>query len=899
MIKIVSAVAALVTAGATAVAAEALAPASQRFASDSVTETPDFQKHILPLMGRVGCNGRACHGSFQGRGGFRLSLFGYDFKSDHEAIAQGDYPRVNLEVPAASKILEKATEEIPHEGGKRFEKDSWQYNMIAQWIKSGAKGVPDDGHQLKSISVSPAEIIWDGSSEPIQVRVLATWEDGATEDVTCISRFRTNDESVAEVDEDGVVRIVGKGDTHIVAFYDNGVAVIPVMRAVTDLVGDKYPKVETSTKIDALVVDKLKKIGVVPSELCTDAEFLRRVSLDVTGTLPTPKEVEAFLTDRSPDKRGKKVNELLDTPAYAAWWATKLCDITGNNTQNLDPTFRQEQGQQWYDWIKARLEKNVPYDEMVAGIVLAVSRKPGQSYEEYCKEMRDYYAKDGKANFADRETMPHFWTRRTIRRSEDKALNFAYTFLGVRLECAQCHKHPFDQWTQQDFNQFTAFFDRITYANRPRDKEGREFYAQLEEKLGLKGLNGGDARRTVQKAAREGELVPVAELTIAPPRQPVRNRGKNNRQRVAGSRTITPKLLGGEEVLDANYDDPRTALMEWMRDEDNPYFARAWVNRVWAHYFGVGVIEPPDDQNLANPPSNKPLLDYLAKGFVESGFDMKWLHREITLSDAYQRSWKPNDTNVHDTRNFSRASIRRLPAEVAYDAVRQATAGSDVLAVFREDLKDRAIALANVGLRRGRDGYALEVFGKPDRTTTCDCERSNDVNLVQSIFLRNDQDLIRLMEQRDGWLQEVGRKYGLVRDPKAEQNEDRQRQTLATLDRQLQNSERQLNRARKQKNEELVEKLEQQIKRLQRQHTRIADQLDEDKKTVSKDGAIVLAKADREQVVREAYLRTLNRPPRPEELERASQHLGETGGIDGVRDLLWSLINTKEFIVNH
>lgn len=897
MIKLFSAVAALMTAATPVIAGDVLAPASVRFAAQAADETPDFQKHILPLMGRAGCNGRACHGSFQGRGGFRLSLFGYDFKMDHEAIAEGDSPRVNLDTPLASKILEKATLEIPHEGGKRFEINSWQYHMMANWIKGGAKGVGEDGHVLKSISVTPSEIVWNGSSEPIPVKVFATWEDGTTEDVTCISRFRTNDESIAEIDEEGVVRIVGKGDTHVVAFYDNGVAVVPVMRAVTDLTGDNYPKVETPTKIDELVVEKLKKIGVVPSELATDEEFLRRASLDITGTLPTPKEVEAFVADKSPDKRKKKVDELLETPAYAAWWTTKLCDITGNNARNLDQTFRVEQSQQWYDWIEARIRANVPYDKLVEGIVLATSREPGQSYEEFCKEMRDYYAKDSKIDYADRETMPHYWTRRTIRTAEDKALNFAYTFLGVRLQCAQCHKHPFDQWTQQDFNQFKAFFERINTTNRPRDKEGREFYAQLEEKLGLKGLRGGDQRRLVQQAAKKGEVVPVAELVILPPRQAPRNRDKD-RKKVTGSRTITPKLLGGEEVLDSQYDDPRTALMEWMRHEDNPYFARAWVNRVWAHYFGVGIIEPADDQNLANPPSNKPLLDYLAQGFIESGYNMKWLHREITGSATYQRSWRPNDTNANDNRNFSHALVRRLPAEVAYDAVRQATSATDVAERCREELKDRAIAQAQVGYRRGRDGYALEVFGKPDRTTTCDCERSNDVNLVQSIFLRNDQDLFTLIEQRDGWLQEVGQEYGLIADPKGKQADKREQQNLLTLSNQIEKTERQLAKARKQENEKQVERLEPQLKRLKQQHARLANQL-KGKKEVSEDGLVVLAQADREQIIRQAYLRTLNRLPKEEELQRASQHLETTAGIEGVRDLLWTLLNTKEFIINH
>lgn len=873
-------------------------PAAERFASEEVKEVPDFQKHILPMMGRAGCNGRACHGSFQGQGGFRLSLFGYDFKSDHEALTAGDSPRISLEVPLASKVLEKATEEIPHKGGKRFDVDSWQHRMLVKWIESGAKGVDEEGHKIKGLTVTPTEIISDGSSEPIQLKVLATWEDGTIEDVTCICRFRTNDESIAVIDEDGGVRVVGKGDTHVVAFYDNGVAVVPVMQPVSAYTGDAYPQVETPTKIDELVVQKLRKVGIVPSEQCTDEEFLRRVSLDITGTLPTPQEIQDFVADKSADKRSKKIDELLETPAYSAWWATKICDFTGNNTRNLDPTFRTEQASQWYEWVKARIAKNVPYDKLIEGMVVSYSRLPGQSYEDYCKEMVQYIAKDGKADFAERPTMPYFWTRRTIRTSDDKALNFAYAFLGVQLQCAQCHKHPFDQWTQQDFKQFTAFFDRINYSNRAADPEGRKYFAMLQEKLELQGLRGGEQRRIIGKAAREGQVVPLGELVVRPPRQQRRDRG--NRNQVRGSRTITPKLLGGEEVVDGQYDDPRIALMEWMRHEDNPYFATAWVNRVWTSYFGVGIIEPADDQNLANPPSNKPLLDYLAKGFIESGFDMKWLHRTIANSATYQRSWRTNETNIHDTRNFSHAIVRRLPAEVAYDIVRQATANNEQVAQFRENLKDRAIAEALVGDRRGRESYALEVFGKPDRTTTCDCERSNEVNLVQSIFLRNDQELFNLMEQRDGWLREVSDRYDL--DPQANKTAEgrKQRENLVSLSKQVEVTQRQLKRAREQKKEKQVTKLAAQLRKLQREQRELVALLKSDKEEQAESAkGPVLAKADQQQIVREAYLRTLSRQPRPEEIARACEHLESTPGIEGVRDLLWSLLNTKEFIVNH
>ena len=344
-----------------------------------------------------------------------------------------------------------------------MEDDSWQYRMFVRWIEDGAKGV-ENPVKFERLEVIPAEIVFEKEGQAVALRVIAHWADGSREDVTCISRYRTNDESIAEISPDGVVTSHGKGDTHVVAFYDNGVAVTQVILPVSDQVGPNYPDVPAPTKIDEHVVAKLRKLGIVPSEVCTDAEFLRRVSLDLTGTLPTPAEVEAFAADASPGKRAAKVEELLARPSYAAWWTTKLCDITGDSARNLQlQGLNEPVARDWYDWIYKRVEENTPYDQIVERIVLATSRKPGQSYDDYIKEQSAYYRQDAPADFAERETMPYFWIKRRMQKPEDRALSFSYTFLGVRLECAQCHKHPFDQWTQDDFNQFTAFFNTLRY----------------------------------------------------------------------------------------------------------------------------------------------------------------------------------------------------------------------------------------------------------------------------------------------------------------------------------------------------------------------------------------------------------------------------------------------------
>lgn len=859
-------------------------PASERFASDSATQ-PDFRRHVLPVMGRLGCNGRACHGSFQGRGGFRLSLFGYDFAADHEALTGGDEPRANVKDPAASLILQKPTLAIDHEGGKRMDDGSWQYNILRRWIEAGAPGVKPDEAEFESLDVEPHEIVSQSAGAGPQLRVVARWSDGSREDVTQLCRFRSNDESIATIDEDGKVTVAGKGDTDVVAFYDNGVVTVPIIAPVTDLVGDRYPQVPAPTMIDELVVAKLRKLGIVPSDLASDEEFLRRVSLDLTGTLPLPNEVTAFLADTAADKRTKKIEELLSRPTYAAWWATKLCDVTGDNEQNAgERRFRRQQAEQWYQWIYRRVEHNVPYDKIVEGMVLAVGREPGQSYEDYAAEMTAYYRAENPADFAARETMPHYWARRQFNQAKDKAMTFSYAFLGVRLQCAECHKHPFDQWTKQDFEQFTAFFEPVAYGYAP---DAKDTIKSMEETLGLKKIKDKEAADLIAA----GKVLPWNEVYI---RKPGQRGGKDKggkaakkQQRPAG-RVITPKLLGGDEVV-AEYDDPRQVLMDWMRSDDNPYFARAWVNRVWASYFNVGIVEPPDDMNLANPPSNEPLLVYLTRGFVEHGYDMKWLHREILNSRTYQLSWRPNETNRLDTRNFSHAVIRRLPAEVAYDAIVQATAAGGKMESARDSLADRAIGVSSsyTGLKKGGN-YVLNLFGKPARTTNCDCERSNEPSLLQTIYLRNDQSMLSLLDRNDGWLKQI--------DPATA----RQRKNLddqhAKLTAAIAQQEERLKEAEDDGKRKDRKNAERELERIRKQLDQTVRALDKEKQRNSELPAV---DASPDALVREAYLRTLSRLPKDDERQIALRYLQESETpATGMKDLMWALLNTKEFIVN-
>ncbi|MCA9115524.1 MAG: DUF1553 domain-containing protein, partial [Planctomycetaceae bacterium] len=824
-----------------AAAGELLVPAAERYAqplAGETAETPDFQRHVVPLLGRLGCNGRACHGSFQGKGGFRLSMFGFNFEFDHEQLTAGEEPRVRLEKPADSLILNKPTSDEEHGGGMRFERGGWEYHLLHRWISTGAKGHPGEADQLVRLEVTPANIVGSApavapaaagqpaasqenpaAEPPVQLQVVAVWADGTREDVTCLSRFQSNDDGIAEVSQSGNVSLTGaSGDTHVIVFYDNGIFQVPVLKPVTDLTGDRYPAVPTPTEIDQLVTGKLSRLGIVPAEECTDEEFLRRVSLDLIGTLPTPAEVEAFLADDGPDRRTRKIEELLERPEYITWWTTRLCDLTGSNAGYLGGTeMAQPVAQQWRDWIERRVRDNIGYDEIVRDMVLATSRPAGQQYGEFTAQQSRFTARSGGDDFtAPGNPMPHYWYRSNQSAARDKVLTFGYTFLGVRLQCAECHKHPFDQWSQQDFQNFMQFFEPVKAGQPPESKEQHD---QLATMLGVPEILNTAAlrRQSYLRIAAEGRPIPWNEVYAA--------------QAVDLSQPQPAQLLGGSKVDLRMYRDPREPLVDWLVSPRNPWFARSFVNRIWANYFNVGIIDPPDDLNKANPPSNAPLLDWLTEEFIAHGYDMKWLHREICRSRTYQLSWRPNETNAKDERNFSRAVIRRLPAEVLMDAAILATAGTAVQQAYAGNTKNRKIGQHPVSFQARAIDYSLLIFGKPLRTTNCDCERQSEPTLLQSLYLRNDPEFLRLATRSDSWIAE-----------------------------------------------------------LKKQEAAAAKA---DAATAETDDAMTRLATD-------CWLRVLSRHPSAAELEGATEHLAAAESLSsGVQDLLWALLNTQEFLTNH
>ena len=655
------------------------------------------------------------------------------------------------------------------------------------------------------LDVTPTELVFKNEGEEVQLQVVAVWSDGSREDVTSLARFESKNDAVAEVSPAGLITSTGQGDAYVVTFFDNGIETTQVVLPVSEQVGDKYPAVPTPTPIDEHVVAKLKKLGVTPSPLCTDEEFLRRVSLDLVGTLPTLKELREFIADDSADKRSKKIDELLQRPAYVMWWTTKLCDLTGSNAGFLGGTeMAQPVAAQWRAWIERRVQTNIGWDKIVAGIILARSRPRGQTYADFITEQSQYTRRTDGTDFAALENpMPHFWIKDNLRLPRDKTLAFGYIFMGVRLECAECHKHPFDQWSKHDFEQFTQFFTRVKVGVSP---EAAARHKQMQHMLGVPvKLDTASLRRqSYMRIAAEGGPIPWKEVYIAPP----------------SAQPQLAKLLGGSEMDLNDFEDPREPLMKWMLTEPNRYFAKSFVNRIWANYFNVGIIDPPDDLNLANPPSNKALLDYLVDEFIARGYDMKWLHRTIANSRTYQLSWRPNETNRGDERNYSHAILRRLPAEVAVDAIIQATVNDAKLATTHTVVAQRKIGQHPKSTQTRSIDFSLLVFGKPLRSTNCDCERQSAPTLLQALYIRNDQEMLERLDRKDSWLA-------------------------------------QLKKAKPQ-----------------------PDQIDD--------------------LIAQAYLRTLSRPPNKTELSDCRGHITESADIiDGLRDLLWALLNTQEFITNH
>lgn len=621
-----------------------------------------FQNQIVPIFTKLGCNSGGCHGKASGQNGFKLSLLGFYPEDDYEfLVKEARGRRIFPSAPEKSLLLTKPIGESPHGGGKRMESDSDEYRLIYRWIEQGMPvGSPNDP-VVTGIRCVPDSRLMGRNAEQ-QVAVLATYSDGRVEDVTRMALFEPNDPELAEVDVTGLVKTLDlAGEVAIMARYQGQVA---TFRATIPL-GAEIPHLPpTRNFIDEAVFGKLKVLGIPPSELCDDATFLRRVSIDVTGTLPTEAETLAFLNDPDPDKRDKVIDRLLDSPAYADYFANKWNLVLRNKRRQDDD---RPGNYAFHRWIRDSLLENKPYDQFVREIITAA----------------------GDA----RSTPPVVWYREVAEMNE-QVEDVAQLFLGVRIQCARCHHHPFERWSQDDYYGFAAFFSRL------------------------------------------GKKTPsAAENFRSRDRRIFHNEGRAAATNPRTNKALPPTGLGGAplEIPDAR--DPRHDLADWMARPDNPFFARALVNRYWKHFFDRGIVEPEDDLRETNPPTNPELLDKLAQHFIASGFDLKELVRTICRSSTYQLSSLPNEHNLRDKQNFSRYYPKRLTAEVLYDAFHQVTGTSENFTALPPGT--RAVQMPDASVAP----YFLKVFGQPQADTACECERSQEANLAQSLHLLNSREV--------------------------------------------------------------------------------------------------------------------------------------------------------------
>jgi hypothetical protein len=621
-----------------------------------------FRNQIQPILTKASCNSGSCHGKAEGQNGFMLSLFGFDHQLDHETISkEGRGRRISISAPASSLLLRKATGVVPHGGGYRVGENNRWYQRIERWIEEGAQLDPEPPEDNIEIEVYPPESVLEaGKSQQLQV-----FARGIASQPVCVTHeaeYISNATEVAAVDSTGWVEVDDvPGEAAILVRYLGKVTVARI----------RLPQQQPTTRppannaIDKLVWDRLQTLGLQASATTSDAQFLRRVYLDTIGTLPTPPETRTFLADQSAEKRTALITRLLQRKEYAQYWAMKWADILRVDKEIIKPVGTIAMTR----WLTDQFANNLPYDQFVRKIVTAqgntLSESPAAFY------------------------LVHNNPEKLVR-------SVSQVFLGVRIECAQCHHHPFEKWSQTDYAAFGGFFTGVSH----------------------KGSTGGgtkifDKGGQDQKHPRTGEAVPTAGLG-APP--------------------LTSEALSHR----------REALASWMTAADNPFLTRMIANRLWAHYLGRGLVEPIDDMRATNPATNEPLLELLAQRLVSNGYDLKDLTQFILSSKAYQLSAETNDSNARDNQNFSHASWKPVPAEVLLDAISQVTGVAEQFNGWPDGY--RAIEIWDNRM----PSYFFRIFGKPQRVSVCECERGNEPSIVQALHLMNSTETMSKINHRQG-----------------------------------------------------------------------------------------------------------------------------------------------------
>jgi hypothetical protein len=698
--------------------------------------TIDFANEIEPVLSRFGCNAGGCHGKASGQNGFKLSLFGFDAKFDYQALVnEARGRRLFAASPDQSLLLSKAAGRVPHGGGRRIEPGTEVYDLFRRWIEQGAPQSAPDAPRVTKLLIEPAERLMRSGSEQ-QLAVLAEYSDGTRRDITAEAQFASNLDPVAAVSAEGLVQCNGQsGEATIMTRYMGQVA---VFRALVPHGAPlaTIPNFPTDNQIDRLVAEKWKKLGLLPSPLADDATFLRRVTVDLCGRVPTSDEVRAFLADPSADKRTKAVDRLLASPEYPAFFAMRW----GTILRNSQLAGASQAAYAFHNWIKDLIARNRPYDELVRGVVAAAGE------------------------WQDAPAVNWYWQMRDDQLHQVTA-DTAQVFLGIRLQCARCHHHPYERWGQDDYYGLAGFFTRL----------GRKSFGE-------------------------------------PPPYFSAGRVTMGEQNPLTGKSPTPKYPDGAVAEFTPEQDPRHGLVDWMTQPDNPYFSKIFVNRMWGHFLGRGLVDQVDDMRETNPASNPELLDALAKDFVEHKYDMRHTIRQIVLSRVYQLDAQPTDANKYDQQNYARFYARRLIAEVFHDSVDLATGSRTKFGGVASDA--RAIDLPHEGF----GSYFLDTFDRPRRVTGCECERSTGATLGQVLLLANSDEVENKIADGNGRIAQL----------------------------------------------------------------------------------IKQQKTDRE-LIEEIYLSALGRYPHPAELEKTTTYVAAqtTARQQALEDVLWTLINSKEFMFNH
>ena len=629
-----------------------------------------FVRDVEPILNKVGCTQGTCHGAAKGKNGFKLSLRGYDPEFDYRALIHDlSGRRFNRTDPARSLMLLKPAAQVPHGGGLRLEVGSPYYNTILQWISEGTEFGDPVAATVSQLEVTPPEILFDKPGPKQQLKVVAHYTDGSTREVTREAIYSSNTPTISDVNDAGLITSIRKGEAAMLVRYEGKLAVINVT-ALTEKQGFEWKSYPENNYIDKYIAAKLQRLKLQPSDLASDPEFLRRVSYDLVGMPPTVEEIRAFVADKTETrlKRTRKIDELMARPEFIDHWSLKWGDLLQVNRARLGDkgmwAFR--------EWIRESIAENRPYDKMVRELITA----RGSTFQ------------NPPANF--------------FRFTRDPKVAMETTtqlFLGVRMVCAQCHDHPFEKWTQNQYFQLTAFFGAV----------------------GIK--DGMDSNEEIIYDKRED-----AEI----------HHPKDNR-------VMSAKFLFGGENIQPQESHLREALADWLTSPSNDLFGKSMANRMWSYFFGRGIIEPVDDIRASNPPVNPQLLDALTKDFVDHHFDLRHLIRTVVTSRTYQLSFHANEWNDDDESNFSHAAPRRLTAEELFDGIYVATGTKP----FFKDLPNDFTAEQFPDPSFGKGGF-LDLFGRPERQTSCECERRSDVSLVQALNLVNGATIADAIADENG-----------------------------------------------------------------------------------------------------------------------------------------------------